>query len=66
MTIECYNVACRYHSCYTMLDEGPFCYEAECRLESDNVLDLSGRTDTVGIPIQVYSRTSRYPIDRNE
>jgi hypothetical protein len=57
MTIECYNIACRYHSCYTMLDDGPFCYESECLLESDNVLDLSGRADTVSIPIQVYTQS---------
>jgi hypothetical protein len=35
MTIECYNVKCAKHSCNSgdPHDEGPLCYEAECRFE---------------------------------
>jgi hypothetical protein len=41
MTVECYNSVCKYHSCHTMMDEGPFCYEAECLLDADSfVIEL--------------------------
>lgn len=35
MTIECYNKGCAKHSCNSgdPTDEGPFCYEPECRWE---------------------------------
>jgi hypothetical protein len=28
MTIECYYSECKYHGA---IDDGPFCYEADCR-----------------------------------
>ena len=30
MTIECYTTECPYH-CHNNGEEGPFCYEKECR-----------------------------------
>lgn len=35
MTIECYNDLCKHHSCNSgdPRDEGPLCYEQECRWE---------------------------------
>lgn len=31
MTIECYYKWCKYHSIHDEEDEGPFCFEQECR-----------------------------------
>jgi len=31
MTIECYYSDCLYHSCHEIGQEGPFCYEEECK-----------------------------------
>lgn len=33
MTIECTISKCKYHSCHTEGEEGPFCYEDECKYE---------------------------------
>jgi hypothetical protein len=34
MTIECYTKACPYHTCHTDPEDGPFCYEDNCRFVS--------------------------------
>lgn len=31
MTIECYYTHCDFHNSKTNLDDGPFCYEQECK-----------------------------------
>lgn len=31
MTTECHKDACKYHSCHTTPDNGPFCDEPECK-----------------------------------
>jgi len=30
MTIECYDIKCRFHSYHYNYDDGPFCDEKEC------------------------------------
>ena len=32
MTIECYYSACPFHSINHEIDQGPFCFEEECRV----------------------------------
>lgn len=34
MTIECYHAVCPFHGCNRGENEGPYCDEAECRLET--------------------------------
>ena len=31
MTIECYYSTCKYHGCQSDPDDGPLCFENECR-----------------------------------
>ena len=42
MTIECYETTCRFHCCNNNdpNDDGPFCYELECKNEGKRVLFL--------------------------
>jgi len=37
MTIECYFGQCEFHSCHDPGEEGPFCYENECRLTEEEL-----------------------------
>ena len=36
MTIECYYKHCKYHSIHTDPEDGPFCYELECRASEED------------------------------
>ena len=38
MTIECYYSACEYHCSHDPNDEGPFCYERECRATDEQIV----------------------------
>jgi hypothetical protein len=37
MTIECYFSGCPFHSCNEPGQEGPFCYEEDCRATMNQV-----------------------------
>lgn len=37
MTIECYHGDCKFHGTKTGVDEGPFCFEPECRASKKEI-----------------------------
>jgi len=37
MTIECYYSECKYHSAHKFPEDGPFCYEDQCRIDRETM-----------------------------
>lgn len=40
MTTECYHSKCKFHPNQTDPDDGPFCYEDDCRLSVEEADDF--------------------------
>lgn len=59
MTIECYYSECKYHGTHDG-EEGPFCFEYECRATPDELDQFAHirRNNDIKIPPQVSTAKS--------
>jgi hypothetical protein len=44
MTIECHVSQCPFHSCHTIVNEGPFCYEPRCRVTEEFIASVEDKS----------------------
>ncbi len=61
MTTECYYSACPHHSVHDEPDEGPFCFEPECKATPDQQAEYEQPMDVGGIMRYPFTVLLMYP-----